>query len=117
MSLHGPAGACIPVASASPIHVFPIQRVLKHCGAHKHIYTHVIQNNLRTPQLVGFACQLGCKNGWFEAAIFLGLKQLNLWELTLCMPNTHICVWVWSRKKKKRCSIAGIKPVTTGSVD
>ena len=38
MSLHGPAGACIPVASASPIHVFPIQRVLKHCGAHKHIY-------------------------------------------------------------------------------
>ena len=45
MSLHGPAGACILVASASPIHVFPIQRVLKHCGAHKHIiffytYTH-----------------------------------------------------------------------------
>ena len=48
MSLHVPAGACIPVASASPIHVFPIQRVLKHCGAHKHsllyiyiyIYTH-----------------------------------------------------------------------------
>ena len=35
-----------PVASASPIHVFPIQRVLKHCGAHKY---------LRTPQLVGFA--------------------------------------------------------------
>ena len=29
MSLHGPAGACIPVASASPIHVFPIQCVLK----------------------------------------------------------------------------------------
>ena len=68
MSLHGPAGACILVASASPIHVFPIQRVLKHCGAHKHniykyIYnTHVIQNNLRTPQLAGFARQLGCKN-------------------------------------------------------
>ena len=68
MSLHGPAGACIPVASASPIHVFPIQRVLKHCGAHKHIYiyiyiykTHVIQNNLRTPQLAGFARQLGFK--------------------------------------------------------
>ena len=31
MSLHEPAGACIPVASASPIHVPP---VLKHCGAH-----------------------------------------------------------------------------------
>ena len=25
------------------------------------IYTHVIQNNLRTPQLAGFARQLGCK--------------------------------------------------------
>ena len=37
MSLHVPAGACIPVASASPIHVLPVQRVLKHCGAHKHI--------------------------------------------------------------------------------
>ena len=32
------AGACIPVASVSPINVFPIQcvYVLKHCGAHKH---------------------------------------------------------------------------------
>ena len=27
-----------------------------------YIYTQVIQNNLRTPQLAGFACQLGCKN-------------------------------------------------------
>ena len=68
MSLHVPAGACIPVASASPIHVFPIQRVLKNCGAHKHslyyiyIYIHAHDpNNLRTPQLVGFAHQLGCK--------------------------------------------------------
>ena len=26
------------------------------------IYMHMIQNNLRTPQLAGFACQLGCKN-------------------------------------------------------
>ena len=58
MSLHGPAGACIPVASGSlsPIDVPPIQRVLKHCGA-----TQVIQNNLRIPQLAGFARQLGCK--------------------------------------------------------
>ena len=38
MSLHGPAGTCILVASASPIHVFPIQRVLKHCGADKHTH-------------------------------------------------------------------------------
>ena len=41
MSLHVPAGACILVASASPIHVFPIQRVLKHCGGHKHIYIYI----------------------------------------------------------------------------
>ena len=57
MSLHVPAGpgACIPVASASQIHVFPIQPVLKHCGAHKCslyiiiyiLYTHA--NDLRTP--------------------------------------------------------------------
>ena len=67
MSLHIPAGACIPVASASPIHVFPIQRVLKALWCAQtyiyiYIHTHVIQNNLRTPQLVGFARQLGCKN-------------------------------------------------------
>ena len=49
MSLHVPAGACIPVASVSPIHVPPVQRVLKHCGVY------------RTPQLAGFAHQLGCK--------------------------------------------------------
>ena len=42
MSLHVPAGACILVASASPIHVFPIQRVLKHCGAHKHYIKYYI---------------------------------------------------------------------------
>ena len=28
---------------------------------HTHTHTHVIQNNLRTPQLAGFARQLGCK--------------------------------------------------------
>ena len=63
MSLHGPAGACIPVASASPIHVPPIQRVLKHWRTYIYIYiyTHMTQNNLRTPQLAGFARQLGCK--------------------------------------------------------
>ena len=45
MSLHGPAGACILVAtcSVSPIHVhiLPVQGVLKHCGAHKHIYINI----------------------------------------------------------------------------
>ena len=34
MSLHGPAGACILVASPPPIHVPPIQCVLRHCGVH-----------------------------------------------------------------------------------
>ena len=41
MSLHGPAGACIPVASASPIDVPPIQHVLKHYGAYIHIYIYI----------------------------------------------------------------------------
>ena len=41
MSLHVQAGACILVASASPIHVPPVQRVLKHCGAHKHTHTYI----------------------------------------------------------------------------
>ena len=41
MSLHGPAGACILVASASPIDVPPIQRVLKHCGEYIHIYIYI----------------------------------------------------------------------------
>ena len=36
MSFHGPAEACIPVASASPIHVPPVQHVIKHCGADIH---------------------------------------------------------------------------------
>ena len=35
MSLHG---ACILVASVPPIHVFPLQHVLKHCGVHKHSF-------------------------------------------------------------------------------
>ena len=34
MSLQGPAGACIPVASGSPFHVPPVC-VLKHCGVHQ----------------------------------------------------------------------------------
>ena len=50
VSLHVPGGACIPVASASPIHVFPI-RVLKHCGAHKHSYYCVGLNH--TPFSIG----------------------------------------------------------------
>ena len=52
LSLNGPAGACIPVASVSPINVYPVH-VLKHCGAHQRIIynTHEIQNNLRTHQL------------------------------------------------------------------
>ena len=61
MNLHGPAGACILVASVSPIHVLPIQCVLKHCGVHIYIYIHMHVVKTMTPQLVGFAHQLGCK--------------------------------------------------------
>ena len=49
MSLHGPAGACIPVASASPIHVPPI-RVLKHCGAYIHIYIYIYIHTRTDPK-------------------------------------------------------------------
>ena len=61
MSLHGPAGACILVASGSQIDVPPIQHVLKHCGVYIHIYKNVIQNNFSSTQLAGKACQLGVK--------------------------------------------------------
>ena len=62
-TLHGPAGACIPVASACLIHVLPIPHVLKHCGAHTHthiyIYTHKIKI-LGHPSWQ--TCQQGLKN-------------------------------------------------------
>ena len=48
-SLHGPAGTCILVASVSPIHVPPIQPVLKHCGAKKHII-YIIYTYTRDPK-------------------------------------------------------------------
>ena len=41
MSLHAPAGACILIASASPIHVFPTQHVLKHCGCAQIVYIYI----------------------------------------------------------------------------
>ena len=53
MSLHGPAGACIPVASGPLIHVPPVQRqnVYLRIVLHTNMYNkniHVgIQNNLR----------------------------------------------------------------------
>ena len=53
MSLHVPAGACILIASTSPIHIFPVQRILKHCGAHKHslynIHSHDPKQSYDTP--------------------------------------------------------------------
>ena len=55
MSLHVPA-----VASASPVHVPPVQCVLKHCGVHIYINIHAhCQYNLRTPQLVGLPTSWG----------------------------------------------------------
>ena len=99
MSLHVPAGACIPVASASPIDVPPIQHVLKHCGAYIHIYiyiyihTHVIQNNLRTPQLVGFARQLGCKNSGFEPVLSSLVHQST--PLTITLHGTYALIQIF----------------------
>ena len=40
MRLNVSAAARIPVASTSPIHVPPVQHVLKHCGVHKHNILH-----------------------------------------------------------------------------
>ena len=57
MSLHGPAGACIAVASVSLIHV-PSVYVLKHCGVHKIKHTRDPKQSWDTPA----AHQLGCKN-------------------------------------------------------
>ena len=34
----------------SPIHVFPIQRALKHCGVHKHIYIYIYIKHARDPK-------------------------------------------------------------------
>ena len=71
MILHGPAGACIPVASVSPIHVSPVQCVLKHCGVHKH----VIQNNLRTPQLVDFTASYSVKKSYYSKFLVIILQD------------------------------------------
>ena len=62
MSLHGPAGACILVASASPILV-PIQCVLKHCGVHIHvyIYTHRFKTILGHPSWWALPVSWGIK--------------------------------------------------------
>ena len=79
--LHGPAGACTLVASESPIHVFQYVYLIKHCGAHKHsLYTHVIQNNLKTPQLAGFACQLGCKSQLLSGNWYIPLVESRLFS-------------------------------------
>ena len=67
MSLHVPAGACIPVASVSPIHVFPI-RVLKHCGAHKQILGH-------SSWRAGFTHQLGYKNSARQNTVYNKLQN------------------------------------------
>ena len=63
MSLHG---GCILVASGSPIVVFPIQCVLKHCGVHKH------------------SLYIGHPSWWASPASW-GIKGGP--GLTLCTPN------------------------------
>ena len=85
MSLHGSTGTCILVAS--PIHVPPIQHVLKHCRWHTHTHTHTythththtIQNNLKG--------LIHCKSFWNSNTKQLGdlfQKQKikgSLWNL------------------------------------
>ena len=61
MSSHAPPGTCILVASASPVDVNQYNvylSIIMRTYINKYIYMHVIQNNLRTPQLMGFAHQL-----------------------------------------------------------
>ena len=60
---------------------FPIQLLLKHRGAHKHslyihTYTHVIQNNLRTPKLADFAASWGVKI--YIPIIYLKCLTMNI---------------------------------------
>ena len=65
MSLHVPAGACIPVASVSLYFQFMYFQynvylsIVVCTNIYKYIHT---QNNLRTSQLAGFTHQLGYKN-------------------------------------------------------
>ena len=57
--------SCIPVASALQFMYFLYNVYLSIVVRTNIVYiihTHVIQNNLRTPQLAGEARQLGCKN-------------------------------------------------------
>ena len=50
MSLHAPAGAGIPVASASPIHVLPIKPILKSIVVHTNIVYIYIYTHTRNPK-------------------------------------------------------------------
>ena len=80
-NLHGPAGACIPVASATQIHIFQFNVCLR-------IQTNIIQmnmiliKNLRTPKLVGIAKRIACTLLYIELIM----------RMTYLLPICHrIC--------------------------
>ena len=58
----------------------------------------MIQNNLRTPQLAGFAHQLGCKKQTLEASLLLGFTVLlsqeviqNESQITMVTIKIEVC--------------------------
>ena len=68
VSLHVPAGACIPVGLLVRLQFmyFQYNVYLSIVVRTNIVYIiHMIQNNLRTPQLAGEARQLGCKKYFY----------------------------------------------------
>ena len=64
--LHGPAGACILVASVSPIHVPP---TLKHCGGTNISVTDIHVWSIVGPMLHNFNCSVLVSHLWNTAHI------------------------------------------------
>ena len=99
MSLHVPAGAYIPVASASPIYVPPVQRVLKHCGAHKHnnniilTHTHVIQNNLAA---LPTGAEAHVQRSAVGSLLAIGPLQVHPFLISFMMLSIMIWRCAWS---------------------
>ena len=56
------------------------------------IYTHVIQNNLRTAQLAGFARQLGCKKTYISRISMVLSLFKSLFKHTLDSNSNSIYI-------------------------
>ena len=90
MSLHGPAGACIPVASVSPIYVPPVERVLKHCGAHKHIYIN-IKFNTHVCEIIVSECILTFSTMLLPCNLYSKVECYLLVNKTLNTDSLAMC--------------------------